>query len=71
MKSNAGQPLDPLGIGIFGHRLGPFPDPAEFVQPAPHGLRGHRAALLGGQLRGQRRATPVRPAPAIGAAEAP
>lgn len=53
MKSNAGQPLDPLGIGIFGHQLGPFPDPAEFVQPASHGLRKHHMALLGGQLRGQ------------------
>ena len=39
LQSNAGQPLTPVRVIIFGDQLGPFPDPADLMEPATHGFR--------------------------------
>ena len=54
MQPDTGQACDPLGVGIFGDQLGAFPHPAEFVEPAPHGLCRPPDPMLGRQLRCQR-----------------
>jgi hypothetical protein len=38
MEADADQALDPLRIILFRHQFGPLPDPAQCVEPAPHGL---------------------------------
>src|SRR5215831_5903007 len=32
LKSNAGQPLNPVRVIIFGDQLGPFPDPTYLME---------------------------------------
>ena len=66
MKTNPGQALDPLGVVIFGDQFGPFPDPAQFTEPPPHGPSRDGQAMFGREFDRQGRATLPRPAPAIG-----
>src|SRR5215467_12941950 len=64
-KPNTGEPLDPVWIIIFGHKLRPFPHPADLMEPAANGFCGHRDAVFGLKRRRECRTTPSRAAPAI------
>ena len=66
MPPNPGQALDPLGVVVFGHQLGPFPHPAHGMEPASYGPCGNLPAVFRRELGRQRGTTPPRPAPAIG-----
>ena len=56
---------DPLRVLIFGHQLGPFPHPTQFMKPAPHRPRRHLKTMFGVEFEGQRGRTPARATPPI------
>src|SRR5215471_19731778 len=66
LKPNACQTLGPVRVIIFGHQLGPFPYPADLMEPASHSVCRHRNAVLGLEGRGECGTTPPGAAPAIG-----
>src|SRR5215468_4687973 len=66
MKPNTGQPCEPVWVVIFGHELGSFPYPVQFVEPTAYCFRRHLDAMFGLERRGEGRTTPPRAAPAIG-----
>src|SRR5262249_27454038 len=63
--SHAGQSLDASGLVIFGHKLRPFPYPADLVEPAAHGLSRDLKAVFVPKRRRERGTTPPSAAPAI------
>src|SRR5262245_40026048 len=66
MPPNPGHAFHSLRVVIFGRQLGPFPHPADLVEPAAHGFGGHRDAMLGLACHGERGTAPAGPAPTIG-----
>src|SRR6266581_4207636 len=50
MPPNPGQALDPLGVVVFGHQLGPFPHPAHVMEPASYGPCGNLQAVFRHEL---------------------
>src|SRR5438876_420829 len=65
MKPQARHTLDPVWVVIFGHQLGPFPHPADLVEPTSHGFRGPLHAMCRLERRGEGGTTPAGAAPAI------
>ena len=66
MPPNPGQAFHPLWIVIFGRQLGPFPYPADLVEPAAHGFCGYIDAMFRLECQRERGTAPPRAAPAVG-----
>ena len=65
MKSNAGQPFDPVRVVIFRDQLGPFPYPADLVEPAASRFRRDLNAVSRFERGCERGTTPTGAPPTI------
>ena len=66
LPPNPGQAFHLLRIVIFGHQFGPFPYPAQFMQPAPHRPSGDFQVMFGVELACQCGTTPAGATPSKG-----
>jgi hypothetical protein len=66
LKPNPSQACDAVRVVLCGHQRGAVPDPADRMEPAPHGVCRDLDAVFGLERGGEGRTTPAGAAPAIG-----